>query len=309
MKEQDAGGTLPVARRKRIQRLKKILVISLAVMLSVPIVLCIVIFVQINSLGKQIDELENAVVQQKNDFEIRIRELENRVKQNEIRNEERPEDEKRGRTEETDNCRKVYLTFDDGPSHNTELILDILDEYGVKATFFVVGKTDEQSLQTYRRIVDDGHTIGIHSYTHDYSEIYDSVDAYAADLKRIQDLVYETTGVLSRYTRFPGGSSNEVSKVDIRDCISYLKEQNIEYFDWNVTTMDAAHGVSDADTMAENVLHDIMKHQESTVLMHDTADKVKTVKALPGIIEGILEMEDTVILPIDDETVPVQHIK
>ncbi|MBO4461285.1 MAG: polysaccharide deacetylase family protein, partial [Lachnospiraceae bacterium] len=107
------------------------------------------------------------------------------------------------------NAKKVYLTFDDGPSHNTELILDILKEYNVKATFFVIGRNDEYSKSLYKRIVDEGHTIALHSYTHRYSSIYASLDAYKEDLQKISDLVYDATGVRSKFIRFPGGSSNK----------------------------------------------------------------------------------------------------
>lgn len=108
---------------------------------------------------------------------------------------------------------KVYLTFDDGPADNTDAILKVLKKYNVKATFFVVGKTDEYSKKMYQRIVDEGHTLGLHSYSHKYSEIYQNLNSYKNDLTKLSDLIYDVTGVRSRYVRFPGGSSNQVSDV------------------------------------------------------------------------------------------------
>ena len=102
--------------------------------------------------------------------------------------------------------KRVYLTFDDGPSSNTIKILDILKEKDVKATFFVVGRLSDTTTPIYKRIVDEGHTLGMHSYTHVYKDIYPSEDAFEYDLDRIQALIYEQTGVLSKYYRFPGGS-------------------------------------------------------------------------------------------------------
>ena len=89
----------------------------------------------------------------------------------------------------------VYLTYDDGPSKNTPRILDVLKKYGVKATFFVIGKEDEESLALYKRIVDEGHTIAVHTYSHKYHDIYQSVDAYLEDFEKVENLIYNTTGI------------------------------------------------------------------------------------------------------------------
>lgn len=100
--------------------------------------------------------------------------------------------------------RKVYLTFDDGPSSNTARILDILAEYDVKATFFVVGKEEEKYQELYKRIVDEGHTLGMHSYSHKYDEIYQSVDSFAQDMSKLQEFLYETTGVWCKILQISG---------------------------------------------------------------------------------------------------------
>ncbi|MCM1261584.1 MAG: polysaccharide deacetylase [Butyrivibrio sp.] len=204
--------------------------------------------------------------------------------------------------------RKVYLTFDDGPSGNTSRILDILAKYGVKATFFVVGKEDEKYKELYNRIVDEGHTLGMHSYSHKYDEIYQSVESYAQDLSRLQEFLYDTTGVWCRYCRFPGGSSNTVSTVDMNELIAYLDEQDITYFDWNIASGDASSSYISADAILNNCISQIPKFNECMILMHDASNKNTTVEALPRLIERIQAMEDTIIVPITEDTELIQHI-
>lgn len=212
-----------------------------------------------------------------------------------------------GNSNNSTGIKKVYLTFDDGPGPNTDKILDILDEYGVKATFFVVGK--EGYADQYRRIVEEGHTLGMHSYSHKYNEIYASVDAYKDDLNRLHDFLYELTGEDCNVVRFPGGSSNTISKVDMRELISYLNEKNMVYYDWNVSSGDATGAYKNADQIAANVLENIDQYNNAIILFHDAAGKESTVEALPIIIEKILESSDTVILPISSDTVKIQHLK
>lgn len=206
---------------------------------------------------------------------------------------------------ETQAAHKVYLTFDDGPGAYTEDILGILEKYNVKATFFVVGKEGESAEKAMCDIVDGGHTIGMHSYSHRYSEIYQSVEAFAADFKRLQDYIYDVTGEKSTVYRFPGGSSNTISKVDMQEFADYLKTQDVEFYDWNISSGDGGSAVLDVETLVKNCTTDIKKHGTSIILMHD---KSTTVDALPVIIENILAMEDTVILPITEDTEPVHHI-
>ncbi|MDR0221162.1 MAG: polysaccharide deacetylase [Lachnospiraceae bacterium] len=204
--------------------------------------------------------------------------------------------------------KEIYLTFDDGPSVYTAQILDILAKYGVKATFFVVGRTDETSLAAYRRIVDEGHTLGMHSYSHRYYEIYRSVPDFSEDLRKLQELLYDTTGVWSRYYRFPGGSSNTVSRVDMQELIDYLAEQDIAYYDWNVSSGDAASGGISAQRIINNCLYGASDKSEAMILLHDLGDKYSTVLALPSVIEGIMAQGNVVFLPISDETASIQHI-
>ena len=211
-----------------------------------------------------------------------------------------------GREDSSAGIRRVYLTFDDGPSANTDRILDILNQYGVKATFFVVAKdgyTDQ-----YRRIVEDGHTLAMHSYSHKYSEIYASLDAYKEDLTKLHDFLYELTGEDCNIVRFPGGSSNTISHVDMWELIEYLNKTDMVYYDWNVSSGDASGGRKSIDQIKKNVLDNIDQFSNAVVLFHDASGKDSAVDALPAIIEEILESDNTVLLPISDDTVRVQHL-
>ena len=209
--------------------------------------------------------------------------------------------------EEAD-VRKVYLTFDDGPSGNTGRILDVLAEYDVKATFFVVGREEEEYQALYKRIVEEGHTLAMHSYSHKYNEIYQSLESYREDLSRLQEFLYDTTGVWCRYVRFPGGSSNTVSRVDMHELIAYLDDQDMSYFDWNVSSGDASSGYISPDTIIRNCTAKLGDYDEAIILMHDASEKDSTVEALPGLIEAIQAMDDTKILPITDDTERIHHI-
>lgn len=203
---------------------------------------------------------------------------------------------------------KVYLTFDDGPSENTAKILDILKERNIKATFFVIGQEDEESKALYRRIVDEGHTLGMHSFSHKYDVIYQSLDAFKEDMGHLQSYLEEVTGVTPTIMRFPGGSSNKVSNVNIEELIRYVKEQGITYYDWNVVSGDATSQVYTPDELVANVMDDVVKYDTSVVLMHDSSAKATTVDALLPMIDQLQEL-GAELLPIDDTTKPIQHIK
>jgi len=201
---------------------------------------------------------------------------------------------------------KVYLTFDDGPSSNTDAILDILKEHGVKATFFVIGKEDEASQELYKRIVEEGHTLGMHSYAHQYSLIYSSLDSFEDDFYHLQSYLKELTGVESLYYRFPGGSSNQVSNTDMGSFISFLDENGVTYYDWNVSSGDATTQAYTKEEIVDHVMNDVVKYKTSIVLLHDSDAKTITVEALSPLIDALQEI-GAEILPIDQDTYPVQY--
>lgn len=205
--------------------------------------------------------------------------------------------------------KKIYLTFDDGPSTNTDELLDLLAEYDVKATFFVIGKTDAESLRLYKRIVDEGHTIGMHSYSHDYAAIYKSVEDFEKDFTKISDLLYDTIGYVPDLYRFPGGSSNSKCKaLTIQPFISFLQEKNIRYFDWNVENGDATGVSYTVEELAQNLLDGVANKTTSVVLCHDTAAKTKTLESMKIVLPELKE-KGAQVLPITSDTTPVRHVK
>ena len=290
-------------RRKRVQHIRTAIITVISVWMILSIVITCILCAKVISLQKQINIMTGSYDQSAS--------VDQQVNQSSGEDTAdvvlgQPTTAEDNRASEGD-LHKVYLTFDDGPSEHTNEILDILDDYGIKATFFVVGKEDEASLAAYQRIVDEGHTIAMHSYSHKYSDIYSSLDAFQTDLERIQNLIYDTTGVECRYYRFPGGSSNKVSNTDMSAYISYLNAQGITYYDWNVSSGDATTQAFTADELVENVMADVVKYKTSIVLLHDSTAKTTTVQALPAMIEA-LQQSGAVILPIDEDTTVIQHV-
>ena len=296
-----------INRSQRVKRLKKMILWTIALAILIPVIGCILLSVRVFQLKKQVAVLTEQLPVEKMQEEASGVYETTKVEES-VRDTETKAEEPAKINPVKSNGKKVYLTFDDGPSSNTDQILDILKDYDVKATFFVVGKTDERSVKAYQRIVEEGHTLAMHSYSHRYDEIYESKEAFARDLNSLQEYLYETTGVWPRIYRFPGGSSNTVSKVDMQELIEYLTDIGITYFDWNVASGDAVSRTLPAETIVNNCLSGIEKQKESVILMHDASNKGTTIEALPQIIEAIQEQGDAELLPITDETVPVQHI-
>ncbi len=333
-------------RAKRIRFLRKLILFSIAAACLVPTCLCLILAIKYdrtrNTLEKAKSELawyeeqygETALSKGKGEDKPLIEDSEEAsdvvaqtetevtlesnaaepVKTDEEVSADNPDEKTQdilnnaeGSESETDGIRRVYITFDDGPSSKTNEILDILDEYDVKATFFVTGKADSRYTDVYKRIVDDGHTLGMHSYSHRYSELYESLTSFQTDLHKLQTFLYETTGVWSTCYRFPGGSSNTVSKVGMKDLINYLELENITYYDWNVASGDDRDGIT-KDMIVSNVMAGVPKFENSMILLHDASDKQATVDALPEIIEEVQKLENTVIVPVTEDTLPVQHI-
>lgn len=201
----------------------------------------------------------------------------------------------------------VYLTFDDGPSGYTSRLLDILDKYGVKATFFVTNQFPKYEYmigETFRR----GHTIALHTYKHVYSSLYASETAYYNDLEAIKNIVVKQTGVTPTIVRFPGGTSNTISrnycKGIMSSLVNSLSYHGYLYCDWNVSSGDAG-GAKTSSAVANNVINGIKKHNVSIVLQHDiTSFSVEAVEQILfwGIQNGYT------FLPMSDTT-PMVHFK
>jgi len=182
----------------------------------------------------------------------------------------------------------VYLTFDDGPSARTLEILDILKTYKIKATFFVTGKTDEASVNIMKEIVRQGHTIGIHTYTHKYIDIYASVSSYLEDFHNEYQLIYESTGVKPEIYRFPGGSINAYNRACYQQIIAELSRRGFVYFDWNISMQDTATRASTASIIQASITG-VDQYSRVILLGHDSSEKQAGVAALPMIIEKYME--------------------
>lgn len=186
-------------------------------------------------------------------------------------------------TMETAAVKTIYLTFDDGPSQHTSDILDILDRYNVKATFFVIYHDDENSKNTYREIVKRGHTIAVHSASHQYTEIYKSVEDFLADFDIIYNQIEKVTGVKPELFRFPGGSLNSYNIHIYQELIAEMLRRGFTYHDWNVSGGDADSNATRGSVYA-NVVENVKKHDKSVVLLHDSSSGVATLAALEDII-------------------------
>ena len=194
--------------------------------------------------------------------------------------------------------RVIYLTFDDGPGAYTNQLLDILKKYNVKVTFFVTGKGDDSII---KREYDEGHTVALHTNTHKYNYIYSSQENYFEDLYAIRNRVKRITGIESNIIRFPGGTSNTVSKISMRELAKEVTNRGFYYFDWNVSSGDAG-GTTTSDGVYNNVISNL-KSGSSVVLQHDI--KKFSVDAVERIIQYGLDNGYT--FKALDETSPVVH--
>lgn len=285
------------AKRKRVARMKKMIVTTIIAFML--ITLCVMTFlcIEVISLQRQVDVLSakvNGVTDVYTEAALSEEDLDDSVYV--VDSSEN--------LAEKDDIPMVYLTFDDGPSENTEKILDILDDYNIKATFFVCGKDIEEYGDTYRRIVDEGHTIGMHAYNHDYGPLYQSVDSFSADYDKIHSLILDTTGVDTHFYRFPGGSSNGLHSTPMSELIGVLNEKGAVYYDWNVQAGDATSLAFTEDELIDNVMSGVVQYKTSVVLLHE---KDVTVESLPRLIESLQEA-GVMILPITDDTYVVQHV-
>ena len=181
--------------------------------------------------------------------------------------------------------RVCCLTFDDGPSANTDRVLEILDRYGVKATFFVVGRTGAADQERMRKIVAAGHTLAMHSWSHNYSRIYASVESFLEDFSQLYQWIYEVTGVYPTVFRFPGGSINSYNRGVYQEIIAEMTRRGFVYFDWNASAQDATQTPRAASAIAADCLRGVGQ-KLVVALAHDSAARTTTADALPAVIEG-----------------------
>lgn len=203
---------------------------------------------------------------------------------------------------------EVYLTFDDGPSSVTESILKTLEDKEVKATFFIIGY-DESKEALLQKEYEAGNTIALHGFSHDYSEIYKSSDAVVQNFDNLRNMVKETLGIDAYFIRFPGGSSNAISKKYCKGVMTKTTQMVLDkgyvYFDWNVDSNDAG-GAKTAEEIYQNVITGIKPGRANVVLMHDSSGHQPTAEALPNIIDWCLK-NGYEIKPINETTPVIKH--
>ncbi len=181
----------------------------------------------------------------------------------------------------------VYFTFDDGPSKVTEEILEVLSKEGIKATFFVIGPSGEKTDERIERIFEEGHSIGLHTMSHDYEKIYSSTENFMGDLLYEMDWIYSVTGKECEIFRFPGGSNNSaVEEWLVEEVKERTKNLGLRFYDWNADGRDSLGEILSAEEIAENVLSsEAVGKGDVIVLMHDSAARVTSPKALEILIE------------------------
>lgn len=195
----------------------------------------------------------------------------------------------------------MYLTFDDGPSEeNTNAVLDILKKHNIKATFFVVGENVEKHPDVARRIVEEGHTIGIHCNNHAYETLYDSADSFLADFEEAYNTVYEVTGVEAKLFRFPGGSINAYNRDVYEDIIKEMTDRGFIYYDWNASLEDAVKK-TDADKLLKNARESTLGRKKVVMLAHDVV--YQTTLCLDDLIEQFPEYR---MEPLTEDVEPIQ---
>ncbi len=186
----------------------------------------------------------------------------------------------------------AYLTFDDGPSNHTKNILDTLDKYGIKATFFVNHKDGMDDL--YKEIINRGHVLANHTSSHNYSKVYRTKESFVEDVQKLDNELKRITGKEpSKILRFPGGSNNTISlnynhgENFMKELAQHMTDLGYTFYDWNVDSMDAATFRQDKNVIVNRVLEDAKYVKHANILMHDLDPKDTTPEALPEIIEGL----------------------
>lgn len=315
--EERASQNYMQKRRKRIERMKQGIVIGFLAGTLVPIIVSVFMLCRVGQLEQEV----LAILEGNGDFSTIISSGEALISNPNVDvefltgedtgeaadNPQGADTDEQGDAEDVKESKRVYLTFDDGPSIYTGQILDILAANDVKATFFVIAREDESYWGYYSRILKEGHTLGMHSYTHKYNQVYASLDAFEEDVSSLSQFLYDRTGVYPTIYRFPGGSSNTVCQVPMEECIAYLNEQGITYYDWNALNGDAVTNELSADKLIENIMTSVRQNNTSIVLMHDMQSRHTTVESLQKLIDTLKE-EGYEILPIDENTPLIQHV-
>ncbi len=228
-------------RRNRINRIKTTIILTISIWMIVSLVAVVVLSVAVIQLNNKVNRLSASAENPNHRATEQTLEESQQSESQDTQEEIQKYDHVKTGIDSADNkaekgdIHKVYLTFDSSPGKNTDKILDALQQYDVKATFFVSGDKSDDAKKVYKRIVDEGHTLGMHSYSNQYSTIYASIEDFENDYDKISNYLKKVTGTQSLYYRFPGGSSNQISNVNMAEFVHVLNEKNISYYDWNVS--------------------------------------------------------------------------
>lgn len=201
----------------------------------------------------------------------------------------------------------VYITFDDGPCKSTERLLDVLDDLGIKATFFVSAQYAEREelIRLMKETADRGHEVAVHGYSHKYKEIYSSVDAFIEDYKKIDDLIVEATGKRNSIYRFPGGSNTGYNSAIRKELIAEMDRRGFIYHDWNAHNGDSeGYG---PEEQVERAVREVLYGNRKIVLMHNTPDKDSVIDVLPRIVNQLKDRGYR--FDVIDETVKPIHFE
>ena len=282
-------------RKRRRKRIKTIIVTMLLLLIRIPFVLSVFLLFRMNRLERQMETLV-AKRGEKTHYSTEVPDV--------VKAEEKEKVISPAAVEE-EQPKKVYLTFNDGPSEQTKEVLDVLKKRNVKATFFVIGREDEYAKIMYKRIVKEGQTLGMHSYSHIHQKIYNSFRDFQKDFQEISELLFDVTGVRSAYYRFPGGSS-ATGQLSIEECRAFFEKQGVTYIDWNVVAANGTKEDASRTEIVRSVMEGVAMYDTSIVLLYDSADQKMTAKSLNKLIDD-LQAGGYELLPIDENTTPVQH--
>ncbi|MBR3840336.1 MAG: polysaccharide deacetylase [Erysipelotrichales bacterium] len=298
-------------REKRLQQLMTLIIVAI-----VSCILNLVLMVGGSFTYFSMKDLKEDFATMKEEYSERTMLLESYISQltyekSQLLEEEEPVREETNVNEVNYDTGKIaYLTFDDGPTDLTPKVLDVLAEYNVKATFFIKGVMIKYHPDLLNRIVEEGHTLGNHTVTHKYEEIYTSTEALKAEILENNRRILEQTGVVVTAFRFPGGSSNSMfatySDEPLENWLNLIDDLGMEYYDWNVSSLDATGTLKTPDEIYNAVISGCGNSSQVTVLMHDVNTNTSTLEALPRIIETLQEMGYS-IQPITSTSKPVQH--
>lgn len=209
-------------------------------------------------------------------------------------------------------AKTAYLSFDDGPSRCTQPILDVLAKHKVKATFFVMATRDPGHMHLYKEMIKQGHTLGLHTYSHNYAKIYRSEEAYFKDLQKLEEFLKKEVGVTPKILRFPGGSNNYVSKQYAgRNLMNSLKQEVVkkgyQFYDWNCEANDGLNPPVPEKTIIQRITNSVGNQENLYVLLHDFNSNTTAIDALPEIIQFLKKKGYD--FKVMDETTPEYHFK